>query len=265
MLSAATIAQHIRDHGYFAPVTVMAPSLLSDAEERYAAFQSACTHHLGEPQRFKGHLLDPWLADLARQPAILDIVTALLGPNVLLWSSDFFVKPPAAGGFVSFHQDSTYAGLEPPEAEDVVNVWLALTPSTVEAGCLQVIPDTHRLGQLPHEQVPDADNMLFFGQTVTLDAATAVPLPLVPGQASLHSMRAVHGSGPNQATWPRIGLVLRYIAPWVRQTKAPDSATLICGQDTYGHYQLEPWPESPFSEAALAVFREAVQRPSALG
>ncbi|MEM8916014.1 MAG: phytanoyl-CoA dioxygenase family protein, partial [Pseudomonadota bacterium] len=131
-------------------------------------------------------------------------------------------------------------------------------------GCLRVVPGTHEAGQQSHATTQDEDNMLFFGQTVEV-TGESVALPLEAGQASLHSMRIVHGSEPNQSDSPRIGMVLRFIHPSVRQTKERDSATLVAGIDRFGHFDHERLPDAHFSTAAIDAFTDAIRRPSGLG
>jgi non-heme Fe2+,alpha-ketoglutarate-dependent halogenase len=90
-------------------------------------------------------------------------------------------------------------------------------------------------------------------------------LPLEVGEASLHSMRIVHGSEANRSDGPRIGMVLRFIHPSVRQTKARDSATLVAGSDMFNHFDLEPLPTGHFTPDAISAFKDAIRRPSGLG
>lgn len=256
------IAETFLKQWYYAPVPIMSPEDASAAVDAFRAFEKASEKEFGEVHRFKAHLLSPDLARVVMHPRIIEVATAILGPDVLLWSSDFFVKLGGSTGFVSWHQDSTHAGLEP--TDQIVNLWLALTPSKAESGCLRVVPGTHEAGQLSHSNTESEDNMLFFGQTVEVNGET-VAMPLEPGQASLHSMRIVHGSEPNQSDQPRIGMVLRFIHPSVRQTKSRDSATLVAGTDTYGHFDHETLPDAHFSPAAIEMFKDAIRRPSGLG
>ncbi len=264
VLSPASLERYARDGALF-PLRVLPEAETVGLQRRYADFQATARRVLGAEQRFKVHLLAAWLEELVRLPRLLDCVEDVLGPDLLCWSTDFFSKPAASPGFVSLHQDSTYAGLEPPDG--VVNAWLALTPSTEESGCLRVVPGSHRLGQLPHDNTRAPDNMLFFGQRAALPAAAPAPVPVVlaPGEASLHGMRLVHGSGPNRSGRPRIGLVIRYLRPDVRQSGPRDSALLVRGVDRCGHFDLEAGPDADFSPAACARFREALARPSGLG
>jgi ectoine hydroxylase-related dioxygenase (phytanoyl-CoA dioxygenase family) len=260
------IKAQFTEQGYYAPVRILSEEQAAEAMRRYTELQQKMLQVFGEIHRFKLHLLVGWLADIVRHRKVLDIVEELLGPNILCWSSDFFAKPAHDPGFVSLHQDTTYAGLTP--YDGIVNVWLAFTPSNTASGCLQVIPGTHKLGQIAHVNTFARDNMLFFGQTVELDRTLSekmVDLELEPGQASLHHMAIVHGSQPNHSDLPRVGCVLRYISPEVRQSKAADSATLVRGENTTDHFALEALPQKDWSDEAVAAFREALHRPSALG
>lgn len=260
------IKPQFADQGYYAPVRILSAQEAAAATEKYAELQQRMLEVFNEIHRFKLHLLVGWLADIVCNKTVLDIVEELLGPNILCWSSDFFIKPAHDPGFVSLHQDTTYAGLTPHDG--IVNVWLAFTPSTVSNGCLQVVPGSHQLGQIPHLNTVDENNMLFFGQTAQLEQAETqriVDIELQPGEASLHHMAIVHGSQPNPSDIPRVGYVLRYIRPDVVQCKAPDSATLVRGENTHNHFALEPLPEQDWSENAVAAFLDALKRPSALG
>ncbi|MEJ0071869.1 MAG: phytanoyl-CoA dioxygenase family protein [Pseudomonadota bacterium] len=66
--------------------------------------------------------------------------------------------------YVGWHQDATYFGLQP---EVQVTAWIALTAASVEAGCMEVIPGSHKLGQLHHGRSDTQNNLLSRGQTIT--------------------------------------------------------------------------------------------------
>ena len=97
---------------------------------------------IGGHLRHKTHLLFTWLADLVRHPRILDAVEDLYGPNILCWTTNFFIKEKANPAFVSWHQDSTYWGLSQP---DVVTAWVAFTPANPGNGAMEVIPGSYGL------------------------------------------------------------------------------------------------------------------------
>lgn len=257
-LSAEARAAFERD-GYYCPVRVMPAA----EALRYRGALEAHEAKTGEPLqgnwRHKTHLLFTWAAELVRHPRILDAVEDLIGPDILCWTTNFFIKEAAHPGFVSWHQDSTYWGLEP---HDVVTAWVALTPSDLKSGCMMVIPGTHTVEQLPHLDTFHKDNLLSRGQeiAVAVDERRALPCLLEPGEMSLHHIKLVHGSAPNRSRDRRIGFAIRYIPTHVRQVKVRDSATLVRGSDRLGHFDHEPRPRADLDDAALAAHADAVGR-----
>jgi len=157
----------------------------------------------------KPHLLLTWLNELIRHPRILDPVEKILGPDILCWGSGFFIKNPHDKARVTWHQDSTYWGLSSP---DIATAWVAFTPSIAANGCLRVVPGTHMLQQLPHEDTFASDNLLSRGQEIAVEVeeSKAVDIVLEPGQMSLHHVLLVHGSEPNNSELRRVGFAIRY-------------------------------------------------------
>lgn len=207
----------------------------------------------------KPHLLYTWLDALVRDTRILDAVESVFGPDLLCWSSQFFVKPAGDAAYVSWHQDATYWGLSSP---DVMTAWVALTPSTAASGCMQVVPGTHQT-QVKHEDRFDDDNLLSRGQeiAVQVDQSRVVDVELQPGQMSLHHVLLFHGSEPNRANWPRVGFAIRYMPTHVRQlSPIRDSAMLVRGRDTYGHFDAETSPRADLDAAAVAAHADATER-----
>jgi non-haem Fe2+, alpha-ketoglutarate-dependent halogenase len=192
-------------------------------------------------------------------PKIVDAVEDLIGPDILCWTTNFFIKEASSPGFISWHQDSTYWGLEP---HDVVTAWIAFTKSDHVSGCMKVIPRTHKEDQLPHVDTFHKDNLLSRGQEIAVEVneAHAVPCLLEPGEMSLHHIKLVHGSEPNRSNDRRIGFAIRYIPTYIRQVKVRDSATLVRGVDRYGHFEHEPRPQHDLDKAALAAHADAVGR-----
>jgi non-heme Fe2+,alpha-ketoglutarate-dependent halogenase len=252
-LTKAQLAAYERD-GYLAPVPA-----LSDAEARgLRAKLETIEAGMGGPLRgdirHKAHLLFPFLAELIHHPKILDAIEDVLGPDLLCWNTNFFIKEADTPSFVSWHQDSTYWGLSAP---DVCTAWVALTPSNLDNGAMAVIPKTHTIDQIPHRDTFDRHNLLTRGQEVAVevDETEAVPLVLQPGEMSLHHVRLVHGSPPNPSPDRRIGFAIRYIPTSIYQLEGTDSATLVRGEDRYGHFELEPSPEQDMQEDMLALHR----------
>ncbi len=238
--------------GYHFPLDILTPPEAAAARARLEAIEAAQGGPLKAAMRHKPHLLFPWLNDLIRHPRILDAVADVLGPDLLCWSTTFFIKEAADAGFVSWHQDATYWGLSAP---DVTTLWLALTPANRVSGCMKFVPGTHR-AQVGHRDTFDPDNLLTRGQEleVAVDERDAVLVELAPGQASLHHVLLFHGSEPNRSADRRIGLAIRYIPTSLRQIAGPrDSATLVRGQDRFGHFDHEPPPCADLDPASLAL------------
>ena len=258
LLSKEAVRAYQRD-GYYSPVRVMSAA---DARKYRAALEN---HEAiaGKPLqgnwRHKTHLLFTWADELVHHPKILDAVEDVIGPDILCWTTNFFIKEAASAGFISWHQDATYWGLEP---HDVITAWIAFTKSDLVAGCMKVIPGTHTKDQLPHVDTFHKDNLLSRGQeiAVEVDEAHAVPCLLEPGEASLHHIKLVHGSEPNRSSDRRIGFAIRYIPTYVRQTKVRDSAMLVRGVDRHRHFDPEARPQADLDSGALAAHADAVGR-----
>jgi ectoine hydroxylase-related dioxygenase (phytanoyl-CoA dioxygenase family) len=253
-LSAEALALYERE-GFHFPVPVVsaeeAQSIRADVEvaERHFASQ-------GERLRHRPHLLVTALDRLIRNDPLLDAVEDLLGPNILCWTSLFFTKEAQDPAFVSLHQDSTYWGLS---SADVVTAWIALSPSTIESGAMRFAPGTHKLDQIAHRDTYDEHNLLTRGQVVEhdVDEAAAVDVVLRPGEASLHHVRLIHGSGPNRSDDRRIGFAIRYIPTHVHNIVGRDFAALVRGVDEHHHFDAERRPERDLEPEALAAYEAA--------
>ena len=257
-LSKAAVEQYQRD-GFYFPV----PVLCRDEAAHYRRCLERHEAKSGEPLqgnwRHKTHLIFTWADELVHHPKILDAVEDVIGPDILCWTTNFFIKEANNPGFVSWHQDATYWGLDP---DDVITAWVAFTDVTPENGYMQFIPGSHKVDQLPHVDTFHKDNLLSRGQeiAVEVDKAKAVGIPLRAGEMSLHHIKLVHGSDPNQTKDRRIGLAIRYIPTYVRQTKVRDSAMLVRGIDKYHYFDYEPRPGADLDAAAQAAHADAVGR-----
>jgi len=258
LLSDEAVQCYHRD-GYYFPVRVMTAKQAA----HYRGCLERYEHQLGGPiasnYRHKVHLLFTWAAQLIRHPAILDAAEDILGPNLLCWTTNFFIKEAHTGAFVSWHQDSTYWGLS---SDEVMTAWVALSDAPVRSGAMKFWPGSHKLSQLAHRDTFHKDNLLSRGQelTVHVPEEEGVLVPLRAGEVSLHHVKLVHGSGPNTTADRRIGLAIRYIPTHIQQLKTRDSATLVRGVDEYGYFDPEPAPAADLDTAALAAHADAVNR-----
>ncbi|MGH8758298.1 MAG: phytanoyl-CoA dioxygenase family protein [Burkholderiales bacterium] len=239
-------------NGYVAPIRALSAAEAAGFRAQLERFEARHPEHK-HLLRNKTHLALRWADDLIRHPRILDAVEQLIGPNILCWSSSFFIKDARDPSFVSWHQDSTYWGLEPPE---VVTAWVALSESVQANGAMRVVPGTHKMDQVAHRETTTTGNMLTRGQeiAVEVDEAKAVALELQPGEMSLHHVRLIHGSEPNPSDRRRIGFAIRYLPTHVRQVVGiRDSATLVRGVDKHANFLPEQRPEADLAPAALAL------------
>jgi non-heme Fe2+,alpha-ketoglutarate-dependent halogenase len=249
-LSQAAIRQY-QGNGYFSPIQVLSPAQADGYRRKLEANEASGRLPAGG-LRSKSHLLLTWVDEIVRHSRVLDAVESIVGPDILVWGTSFFIKEPRNRSFVSWHQDLTYWGLEP---ADIVTAWIALSASTSRNGAMRVIPGTHTTEVVPHKDTFAADNLLSRGQEIgaEVDDAKAVTLELEPGEMSLHHVKLVHGSEPNPSDTRRIGLAIRYIPTNVRQTAGmTDSAMLVRGVDVFGHFHAEEPPLADLSDAAIA-------------
>ncbi|MGO8916490.1 MAG: phytanoyl-CoA dioxygenase family protein [Stellaceae bacterium] len=257
-LSKAEIERY-REEGYLFPIRVMTKEAALALRLRLEEFEEESGGPLRGDLRHKSHLLFTWLAELVRLPDILDAVEDLHGPDLLCWSSNFFIKESGNPAFVSWHQDSTYWGLSKP---DVVSAWVAFTAATTGNGAMRVIPGSHKREQIPHRDTFAKHNLLTRGQEVAVevDERQAVTIELEPGEMSLHHVRLVHGSPPNLSGDRRIGFAIRYVPTHVQQIAGEDSASLVRGKDRFGHFAPEPMPPGDLDAAMVELHKRITER-----
>jgi hypothetical protein len=148
--------------------------------------------------------------DLARDPALVDMVSQLIGDDVILWGCQIFCKPGGDGLETPWHQDGHYWPIRPLAT---CTIWVALDASTRENGCLRVIPGSHRdRALLPHLR-EDREDVVLNQKTVdsAFDASTAADIELEPGQMSMHDVYMIHGAAANRSPKRRAGVAIRYM------------------------------------------------------
>lgn len=266
LIDEAALTQY-REDGFYSPIRIFstdeAAALRADIEAVEAARGPVFREDRPRPgdpfqgsYRFKSHLLFKWLADVVRAPALLDAVEPLTGPDILCWTTHWFVKEADSVNYVSWHQDSNYWGVE---SDKFVSAWLAVSQSSVESGCLRLLPGSHRGPKLEHVDTWEQDNMLTRGQSILdIDESKAVNLELEPGEVALFDYRLAHASYANRSNDRRIGIGIRYIPPTACQTLSDwDCASLVRGRDTHGNFELEPEPTRDFDPVTVALHEKA--------
>ena len=244
-LNNAQIEQY-NTQGYCAPIDVMSESDALELADRLIHAQEKYPGSLDGRNRNNAHLVFKFLDDIAFNETILNVVQDLIGDDFLLWGCVLFIKEPQSQGYVSWHQDATYMGLEP---HNFVTPWLALSPSNEQSGCMSVIPKSHLQPIQSHKDTFEENNLLTRGQNIAdVNEEDAVNLILKPGQLSCHHARTIHGSRPNLSDYHRMGVALQaYITPDTRQVISHGHAILARGEDRFGHHTLVSRPTEDMS------------------
>ena len=247
------------EEGYLTPIDAISSQEAEKFRANYYRVQKQHNIDVNPILRSKPHLVFPWLYDLVKSPAITGPVSSILGPHLLAWGTSFFAKPANEPGFVSWHQDANYWGLEP---HDVLTAWIAFTPSVRENGCMRIVPGSHLKGSLEHKDTFSKDNLLTRGQEISVhvNEKDAKDIILSAGQMSLHHVGVVHGSDPNTSSIDRIGFAIRYISTNVKQNGGRTSATMARGTDEYKHFDLEPYPEKELDVNSINYREDALKR-----
>ena len=258
-----TRADAYHEQGYLFPVPAISPE---EAGHLRRETEDLLDRTRDQPHVFHytfnvPHLVLPGIHALVRDSRILDPVESLMGPDLLLWSAGFFIKEPRTTDFVSWHQDLRYWGLDDDSRE--ITAWIALGHVTRNNGAMRFIPGSHRHGIVEHRDTWRDSNQLTRGQelAVDVDEAQAVDVELRSGEMSLHHGSLHHSSPANGSASRRIGLALRFVTPEMRQVVGQiDYATLVRGEDRFGHFRPEPEPAFDFDPAGLrridAMLRE---------
>jgi hypothetical protein len=231
------LATRFARDGFVSPLTVMSEQ---EAQGYRQQFEDA-ERRFGDDQTFRQslkrypNLLLPFVDEITRSTAITNIITAILGPALLVLDTPFFIKEANTEHFVSWHQDLHYWGLD---TEEEVTAWVALSPATTQSGCMRFVAGSHTQ-KVKHRDTFAENNLLSRGQEVdvSVDEGKAADAQLRPGQMSIHHGRVFHASHPNRTNDRRIGLAIRYIPTRARQAPGGQmAAMLVCGQDSYQHF-----------------------------
>jgi len=248
-----------RSDGYAFPVPVLTPDEVRELRADLEYWEGEQGHPLDFPEKSKSYLLYRWADVLVHHPKVLDAVEDVIGPDILVYHSTMWIKEPHTPSYVRWHQDGAYFFLDPLEH---VTAWVALSEASELAGCMRVIPGTHRLPMLDHDDKPDAFNMIKRGQGISerFDGEQGVSMPLKAGELSLHHTALVHCSPGNDSDDRRMGLGISFVPAHVRPLgPVQPSALLVRGEDRYGHFLLEKRLAKPMAAAARAAHGEAVR------
>ncbi len=242
-MTKLTIEQldHYKNKGYISPVNVLSSIEAKEIRDEIEKIEKNWPKALEGINRNYVHLISPVFNKVCLNKNILDAVESIIGKNILICGTTLFIKNPKEKGFVSFHQDAKYIGLDP---HNWVTVWVAITDANEKNGCMRMLSGSHKENLRHHEEKFDENNLLTRGQTiknVSLDKTE--PVILKAGQMSLHHPKIVHGSGLNYSDDRRIGFVIQsYIGTNVDQVLGKMYVQKARGEDKYKYHEYSNIP-----------------------
>ena len=242
---------HYKNKGYISPVNTLSSSEAKEIKDEIEKIEKYWPGALEGINRNYIHLISPIFNKVCLNKNILDAVESIIGKNILICGTTLFIKNPNEKGFVSFHQDAKYIGLEP---HNWVTVWLAVTDANEHNGCMRMLPGSHKENLKTHEQKFDENNLLTRGQTIAnVPLDKTEPIILKAGQASLHHPLIVHGSGLNQSNGRRIGFVIQsYIGTNVDQVIGKMFVQKARGDDKYKFHEYSKIPIELMGKSEIA-------------
>ena len=222
-------------NGYLGPYAAMTPAemarIRAEIETNVLATDGPNLRSRGQSR----HMDQRVVYDLATHPAIIDRIAGILGPDLVIWATNFWNKAPG-GAEIPWHQDINFWPLEPPLN---TSAWIAIDEATVENSCVQIVPGSHRRS-LPHTKAEDDMAFGEMADPAAFDASSAVDMELQPGEFFIFSERTLHRSSKNRSDKRRLGLSVRVTLPIVHvfQDRAPlhegHTAILAKGKDAMG-------------------------------
>jgi chlorinating enzyme len=232
---------HYKNKGYVSPVNALTSIEAKEIRDEIEKIEKDWPGALEGINRNYIHLISPIFNKVCLNKNILDAVESIIGKNILICGTTLFIKNPNEKGFVSFHQDAKYIGLEP---HNWVTVWIAVTDANEKNGCMRMLSGSHKDDLKHHEQKFDENNLLTRGQTIkNIPLDKTDPVILKAGQMSLHHPKIVHGSGLNYSKDRRIGFVIQsYIGTDVDQVIGKIYVQKARGEDKYKYHEYSKIP-----------------------
>jgi phytanoyl-CoA hydroxylase len=171
----------------------------------------------------------------ATLPALVGMLTQLIGPDVKCIQSMFIDKPPGVGTGQPYHQDAWYLKTQP---DTLMALWLALEDADADNGCLAVVPGSHTDPIHPVEEPDDPMQAKIFRITaVGAKERNEVQVPLKAGSGVFFTGHVLHRSGHNRSARHRRAYVLHYAdacSRWLNDPKAKNPHLLVAGREYPG-------------------------------
>ena len=244
-----------KDEGFVSPINIFSKEKAKEIRNEIELIENKIPGELEKSGRYNAHLISPLLDEVTHNSKILDAVQSLIGENILVCGTTLFIKNPNEQGFVSYHQDAKYIGLEP---HNWVTAWVAITDSNEKNGCMRMWSGSHKDKLKEHDQKFNEGNLLTRGQTVNnIPNEKTIPLILEAGQMSLHHPTVVHGSELNKSNDRRIGFVIQsYIGTNVKQVLGKNGVQLARGVDEFNYHEIIDRPQNLLEEKNIRLKKQ---------
>ena len=248
--------QKYNEEGFIAPIDVFSSQETDEIKKEIELIEKKWPNELDGIGRNYVHLISPVFDKVCHNSKILDAVESIIGKNILVCGTTLFIKNPDEKGFVSFHQDAKYIGLEP---FNWVTAWVAITDSNETNGCMKMWAGTHKNEIKHHNQKFDENNLLTRGQTIeNVPINETKSVILKAGQMSLHHPAVIHGSGLNKSKERRIGFVIQsYIGTNVDQVLGKMYVQLARGEDLFNHHEKANRPNQLMEKKDIILRKKA--------
>ena len=197
--------------------------------------------------------ISPLFRSLPFLPKVMESLHQLLGPNILRFLDQIFMKPGGKGVGTNWHTDNAY--FKSPIRSEGTGLWIALHDANESNGTMRVIPKSH-LTEPVHERDLSSDHHVTCAADI--DPSQAVPVNVPAGGVVFFNFGVAHCTGDNTTEQERAGAAFHFSTPkatkgadWVKNVneKAGDSLNrllLISGEDE--GLGFPSYPEKPSLE-----------------
>ena len=129
----------------------------------------------------------------------LTIAEQLCGEGMVLDFDQLLAKQPGRDDAVfAWHQDQAY--WINTDDRRTATCWLAVDDSTLESGCMQFLPGSHREPVRPHRPISASRDEQHTLVTDLRPDDVMVPVEIRRGDLTVHNEGVLHGSGGNRST-----------------------------------------------------------------
>lgn len=248
-LTEADIKQFY-EQGFLGPITLCSPEEMAEIREQMLKELEQPSKLFGIKTMRDRHLDCPTVYNFANRAGLADRMAQILGPDLMMWRTQAFMKQPGMAGF-TFHQASCFLTaegfrcvLKPPNLSELfeLSAWVAFDDVDLENGCVQLIKGSHRKIRTIKLGGTGGDDEAFVNARFTLEMdikpEDVVTMQMKAGQFFLFTERTVHGSPANKSNRRRWGMAFRVVRP---NTKIYEGARSHKVQYIGDNYDLSKW------------------------